>query len=253
MRIHAGLALSARLSLGCCARAQSLPPTFITIYNFPACAGSAPCIGVGPDSIAIGFSGVLYGTTLYGGPYDAGTLFSLTLPSTPGGLWTPTVLYNLGSDKEAWAGPVSLAIGSGGVLYGMTLYGDLGPACYYELGSSPDCGAVFSLTPPSAPAGAWTEALVAQGYNVTPLSFAIGSGGIIYAIISGVVSCQTDFPGTLPTCSSSTGTALYSVAPPATPTATWTTGGDIQYRHDRGGVIYLLQSESPPARQHQAS
>jgi hypothetical protein len=58
MRVHAGLVLSAWLSLGCCARAQSLAPTFTTIYSFPACSGSAPCIGIGPDGIATGFGGV---------------------------------------------------------------------------------------------------------------------------------------------------------------------------------------------------
>ena len=93
-----------------------------------------PSDGLYPNSLAFGSGGVLYGTTQSGGTADAGTLFSLTPPSSGGGSWTETVLYSFtgGSDGDD---PTSVVMGSGGVLYGTTN------------GGISNYGTVFSFTP----------------------------------------------------------------------------------------------------------
>ena len=94
-------------------------------------------------------TGVLYGTTTFGGSSDDGTVFSLT-PPTAGGAWTERVIHSFtgsitggtdGAQPEA-----SLILTSKGVLYGTTYAG--GTAGF---------GTVFSLTPVTGEPGVWTE------------------------------------------------------------------------------------------------
>jgi uncharacterized repeat protein (TIGR03803 family) len=87
-------------------------------------------------------AGNLYGTTVYGGANDAGTVFKLT--PNPDGSWTETVLYSFGGEMDAaypWAG---LIFDGTGNLYGTTLWG-----------GANDAGTVFQLTP--SPDGSWAE------------------------------------------------------------------------------------------------
>ena len=79
---------------------------------------------------------------------------SLTPPRSAGGSWTEAVLYNFPSPAQPQAG---LAVGEDGVLYGTTL-----------LGGSSNFGTVFSLTPPSSPAGEWTETVL---YSFSSVSY----------------------------------------------------------------------------------
>jgi len=225
--------------------AQASSPTLTTLYNFAGgpSDGSQPITGV-----VIGPGGVLYGTTESGGSENDGTIFSLTPPASPGGAWTEgiySILFGTGGVSGVVAGnsalygttfdgpksngtvssvtltsppgggrviysfrtraagrnPRSVTIGSSGVLYGAT----------YEGGTS-NCGVVFSLTPPAAAGGAWTESVI---YNVTKSDgcmeliapLVIGSGGVIYA------ADQTgdNFDG-----------KVFSLTPPATPGGAWT-------------------------------
>jgi uncharacterized repeat protein (TIGR03803 family) len=155
-------------------------------------------------NIVVGSDGVLYGTTLYGGTYDAGTVYSLTPPAAPGGAWTETVLYSF--DDGGLYGAV--AIGSGGVLYGTTWGGG-------------NNGTVFSLTPPASPGGAWTESVLYQ------FTFGGSAGAGPYAGVvidtNGVLYGATYDGGLFPQniCNSGCG-AVFSLSPPASPGGAWT-------------------------------
>jgi uncharacterized repeat protein (TIGR03803 family) len=105
------------------------------IYDFKAGTdGEYPINGV-----VQGSDGTLYGTTLFGGSYQYGTLFSL---KQSGGSWTHTVLHEFGSaadGQEPYGGLL---------LVGDTLYGTA------EFGGTKGAGIIFSL---SQSGGVWTE------------------------------------------------------------------------------------------------
>ncbi|HXM44978.1 MAG TPA: choice-of-anchor tandem repeat GloVer-containing protein [Bryobacteraceae bacterium] len=144
----------------------------------------APGDGQAPNSVVVGSGGVLYGTTQYGGSGPCndvhpgcGTVFSLAPPSTPGGPWTETVLYNFAGAPNDGSGPTAnLVVGSGGVLYGTTASG----------GSNYNSGTAFSLTPPSSPGDAWTENVLYNFpptfYGCQPGQLIAGRGGILYGV-----------------------------------------------------------------------
>ncbi len=120
---------------------------FSTLYSFDGINGSGANGPLIADS-----SGVLYGTTSFGGSYGLGTAFSLMPPASPGGPWTENVLWSFGAlqpSPDGYQPSGGLVIGSGGVLYGTTYGGGL----FFS-------GTVFSLTPPAQPGAAWTERLV---------------------------------------------------------------------------------------------
>ena len=107
-----------------------------TLYSFcsqPNCAdGYSPVAG-----LALGGSGVFYGTTLSGGADgDYGTVFQIT----PGG--TLTTLHSfMGTDG---ADPIAGLIQSAnGEFYGATNVGGVGANCLLSVG----CGTVFKVTP----------------------------------------------------------------------------------------------------------
>jgi hypothetical protein len=118
-----GPPLTARLLLTGYASAQP-PPLTLTLL----CEGLAD-----PNGLVIGSGGVLYGTTNAGG--GIGQAYSLTPPVSPGAPWTYTVLHNFAGPDGALPTGV-LAIGRGGVLYGVTHLGG-GGNCYPE-----GCGVV---------------------------------------------------------------------------------------------------------------
>ena len=184
-----------------------------------------PCPG-GPDgnlpttSVAIGSGGVLYGTTQYGGTgycnQGCGTAFQLTPPSSPGGEWTELV-YSFPNSKDFGAravAPSSLAIGSGGVLYGTTQ----GTGNYLGF-TFPPCGTVFSLTPPASPGGAWTETVLhdfSGSDGCYPVgNVVIGNDRVLYG---GVTGSGISFEGE----PEQVGPGVFSLTPPATPGADWT-------------------------------
>lgn len=124
-------------SSGCGTVFELTPPptsggawTEIVLYSFAGQSGDG-AYPVGPA--VVGENGVLYGTTLYGGDAGTceyygvtgcGTVFQLTPPSTPGGVWTETILHNFTGQNEDGAAPwAGLALGSNGQLYGTTVYG----------------------------------------------------------------------------------------------------------------------------------
>jgi uncharacterized repeat protein (TIGR03803 family) len=87
-------------------------------------------------------AGNLYGTTIWGGVYDSGTVFELT---PKGGVWTETVLHSFDPNGKDGTFPwATLVFDAAGNLYGTTQTGGV-----YEYGT------VFELTPEKN--GVWKE------------------------------------------------------------------------------------------------
>jgi uncharacterized repeat protein (TIGR03803 family) len=203
------------------------------------CPTSDSAAPLSPDGTLIcGPDGVLYGTTLYGGTANNGTVFSLTRPAEPGGAWTEAVLYSFqGGSDGSWP-QAGVVVGSGGVLYGTTVTGGTG-ACDDLTGVG--CGTVYSLTPPASPGGSWTEAVIysfqggSDGANPAD-SVVSGPNGTLYG--------TTQYGGGVTTCAVLPGNcgAVFSLTPPASPGGSWTenvlfrfTGADGA--NPNGGVI----------------
>ena len=95
------------------------------LYDIPGDAAGVPATIC---TLAIDASGVLYGTTFYGG-YGYGSVFKLT-PSNAG--WTETDLYDF-TDGNDGTGPYSVILDSDGNIYGMALGGSYGYGVVFEI------------------------------------------------------------------------------------------------------------------------
>ena len=208
-----GTTNSGGIDCGVCGAVFSLTPpaspggtwTKTVIHSF---AGGPS--GWGPEGVVIGRGGALYGLTYGGGTSGLqGTVFAVLPPASPGGAWVARMLHSFKGYPTDGSTPSSLAIGSGGVLYGTTNSGGI------DCGV---CGAVFSLTPPASPGGAWTEAVIYtfRSWNDSFRTVVMGRGGVLYGTSSlggsGTNSaCQVDQCGT-----------IFSLSPPASPGGAWT-------------------------------
>lgn len=146
----------------------------------------------------VGAGGVLYGTTDFGGNEGAGVVYQLTPPASPGEAWTEAVIFAFYGGSQFGAGSGVIA-GSNGELYGVTSQGGL---FYY--------GTAYELTPPSAPGGTWTSAVI---YNFTgdgrqPAGIVLGASGSLYGV--------TTYGGAY-----GAGTA-FALSPPSAPGGVWT-------------------------------
>jgi len=152
--LAAGL-LAAALAPGDHASAQQ----FTVLYSFCSqqnCAdGSRPVAG-----LTIDIHGALYGTTNQGGATNNGAAFKLAPPATPNGQWPESVLYSFCSAAQcidgAEPGFARLLFDKHGGLFGTA------PG-----GGGHNDGAVFKLTPPSAPSGIWTETVLYSFCSLT--------------------------------------------------------------------------------------
>jgi uncharacterized repeat protein (TIGR03803 family) len=170
--------------------------TEAVLYSFQGTPndGSQPTANV-----LVGSGGVLYGTTGNGGTNNSGTVFSLTPPSSPGGTWTETVLYNFPQAFFGCGAGQLIQSGTRGILFGVA--STCGRA--HE-----DQGRVFSLIPPASPGGEWTPVLLHQftggtdGENPNSL---LEYRGVLYGTTTG--------PGS--------GT-LFSLTPPSSEGGSWT-------------------------------
>ena len=105
-----------------------------------------------------------------------------------------------------------------GALFGTDYYGD------DDYCSADACGAVYELTPPATPAGAWTETTIHTftgrpgdgGGSETALT--VGPGGMLYGTTryGGSGACAQD-AGAYPGCGT-----VFQLTPPATAGETWT-------------------------------
>jgi hypothetical protein len=151
------------------------------------------------SGVIVGPGGELYGTAQNGGITGCpvcGIVYELFPPTSPGGNWPFKILYSMTPEASF---PVGVAMGKGGVLYGVADEG--GRAC-------PDCASVFSLTPPATPGGAWIETIFytfSEGdFNNSFYPLTIGPGGVLYG--------TANVPGVSQTCCG----IVYSLTPPAT-------------------------------------
>ena len=197
--------------------------TEAVLYSFTGASdGGLPCAGV-----TIGAGGVLYGTTIAGGTFDWGTVFSLTPPASPGAAWSETVLHSFASGRNGASPYAAVVIGPGGGLYGTT-----------STGGTAECGTVFTLKPPASPGGAWTEGTLysfacAPDGNGPVASVVMGGDGALYG---------TTGSGGDGNCSSGCGT-VFSLTPPASPGGAWTEavlgfgGSPSEGASPRAGVV----------------
>jgi uncharacterized repeat protein (TIGR03803 family) len=148
----------------------------------------------------IGTNGALYDTT-------PGTVFELTPPTSSGGAWIESVLYSFMGGTDGTASEASMAIGSGGVLYGTTMMGG-NRGCSFSEG----CGTVYSLTPPTSPGGYWTETVLHRfsgSDGASPLAgVVVGKNGVLY--------------GTTASGGPGGGGTVFALAPPQSPGGAWT-------------------------------
>jgi uncharacterized repeat protein (TIGR03803 family) len=172
--------------------------------------------GAQPTALVLN-GGILYGMALGGFANGAGAIYSLTPPASPGGTWTESVLYNFSPAYGAnFAG---LAVGEGGVLYGI----NNGAPGQVD-------GIAYSLTPPQATGGAWSfseiHKFVGGSGPYHPTSLRVGSGGVLYG------SSRTGGTGTGTDCAADGCGTIYSLTPPTDPGGDWT--ATVLYSFDMG-------------------
>lgn len=114
-----------------------------TIYSFCAAGKSPYCTdGAIPAAGLALKSGVLYGTTQYGGAHGMGAVFSLTKSQSG---YTEHVLYSFKGGKDG-TNPTALPVfDAKGAMYGTTVAGGIDKCSY--LRNAPGCGTIYKLTP----------------------------------------------------------------------------------------------------------
>ncbi len=171
----AGLIVATALTaVGSGAQADPSPSgLFTTLYKFKGGAD-----GAGPQGELVADSkGVLYGTTVFGGTFGKGTIFSLTHVS--GNTWTHKVIYNF--TGSSGANPMSGVIidDATGALYATASSG--GNSNSHCTG----CGTVLKLTP-NASKTSWTPNAIykfnggADGHEPRARLLREKSTGILY-------------------------------------------------------------------------
>jgi hypothetical protein len=149
-----------------------------------------------------GYSQSLFGITADGG--GNGIVYELAPPAVAGGAWTQTTLYTFLSGSSSGSFPVgSLVAGADGTLIGVASTGGYSGEC---------CGVVYSLTPPAAPGGPWTEQTI-HAFNAVDGNFP--QAGLVRG--PGRVLFGTTYGGG----AGSAGT-VFALLPPITPGAPMT-------------------------------
>ncbi len=148
-----------------------------TIWSF----SGTPRDGSVPESTITLTSGVVYGTTAYGGS-GYGTVYSLSPPAAPGGAWTETILYEFTGGTNGAYPTGGVIFGSDGQLYGTT-----------SAGGSVNLGTIFKLTPPAVNGNPWTYTLMHtfsgnNGDYGQPENTLLLRHGIFYGTTSGGTS-----------------------------------------------------------------
>jgi len=248
-----------------CATHPAQTQTFTTIHNFTGASAD----GFSPYSPLVRSGKVLYGTTLSGGAYNSGAVFSLAPPTSPGEHWTEKILYSFTGGLDG-AGPEAGLVIVGEVLYGAT-----------NRGGAANLGTAYSLTPPQSPGGPWTETVLhsfgkEKFDGTTPAAtLVLGSRGTLYGTTAGggrhnggtvfqlsppkspggmwteqILDTFVDGPrttgvaidlvsgilyGTIPSGGSQAQGSIFSLTPPAVPGAAWTESEIYSFTGDSDG------------------
>jgi uncharacterized repeat protein (TIGR03803 family) len=168
-------------------------PPVTVLYSFNPIGKSGD--GASPQAglILNSTTGVLYGTTTYGGSSDDGTVFSLTPPTGSGQPWTEQVIHTFKGGTDGAQPEAGLVMTpKTGLLYGTT----------YAGGTS-GFGTVFQMTPLKS--GAWTEKVLysftggPDGGNPVA-SVSVATTGILYGTTyaGGILGSGTVFSLTPP-------------------------------------------------------
>jgi uncharacterized repeat protein (TIGR03803 family) len=143
-----------------------------TLYKFSGYAD-----GLGPLCRLVLFRGNLYGTTVVGGAFGAGTVFELSRPASHHGAWTLKVLHTFECETGDGCQPsAGLTVDSKGTFYGTTQYGGL-PS---------NGGTVFSL---KQEGGTWVENVIfsfkLSNDQLAASGVLLGKGGALYGTTIG--------------------------------------------------------------------
>lgn len=231
-----GVAILLFVLMGTCVAAG---PQEKLLYSFQGPSAASGQDGEGPGSLIPDGKGNLYGVTVWGGiclqthfeSYQCGTFFELSPPTTAGGSWTETVLYEFGTNPLDGQSPVgNLVRDKAGNFYGVTAYSGGG-----ETGNF-GCGNFFELSPPAQAGGPWTEAVLynfagwANNDGCNPLGTLVmdAKGNIFGATIYGGALASVGTPKGY-----STG-GVFEMSPPATAGGAWTES----FTQNLGGGIY---------------
>ena len=164
-----------------------------TLVDFTGASGISK--GSGPNTLVQSCDGNFYGTTVFGGANECGTVFKVS----PAGVFTTIVEFVAPSGNSPWAGLVQ---GADGNFYGTTANG----------GAS-DCGTVFKMTPSgvlttlaeftgtsgnckgNAPLSALIQGNDGSFYGTTVSGGASDFGTVFKVTPSGVLTTIVEFTG----------------------------------------------------------
>jgi hypothetical protein len=159
--------------------------------------GSNPSASVVVDAA----TGVIYGVTANGGTNNFGTVFQLSPPSAPGGMWTESVLYSFGPAPDGQSPSSLIEDAQTGILYGTTLVG----------GANYD-GTLFKLTPPASAGGTWSESVL-YSFSFTGAGVGVPPQGNLVMDKSGALYGAAFF--------SNAAEYVYQLTPPSAPASSW--------------------------------
>ncbi len=154
---------------------------------FGAADGGSP-----ESSVILAPSGVIYGSTFWGGtptacatgsyPQGCGVIYQLA-PPTSGSTWTETALHTFSNVYPDGQHPYrNLVLSStSGILYGTTYAGGLDINDCFPAGGFIGCGTIFNMTPQTG--GSWKKANLTAFDNNNggaPVGVILSPGGVLY-------------------------------------------------------------------------
>lgn len=156
----------------CAAVTPGSAQTFTTLHSFTGTPDGASPFG----GLVAGRNGNYYGTTIYGGTSNNGTVFEMSPPTASGGDWTETVIWSFAGGAGGEYPSFQLAIDGRGRLYGET-YGGGGGIC--------SCGVVFVLVPPETSGANWTVQVLWSSTDTLYGGLTLDATGALYGIQPG--------------------------------------------------------------------